>query len=104
MNRWNAIQKLLADAGISGRFTAHQLRHTYATVAANSGNVTPKVLQGMLGHANFQTTMNIYAGLDAEKVRESSHNLSDEYAKIMSKSCTKIATQKLLKKPVTQEV
>lgn len=91
MNRWNAIMKRLEAEGIEERFTAHQLRHTYATVAANSGNIPPKVLQGMLGHANFQTTMNIYAGLDTEKVRESSQNLSEEYARITSKSCQKIA-------------
>lgn len=91
MNRWNAIVKLLQKAGIENRFTAHQLRHTYATVAANSGNVPPKVLQGMLGHSNFQTTMNIYAGIDKDKVRESSHQLHGEYAKLSNKSCSKVA-------------
>lgn len=91
MNRWNAIVKLLQKAGIDERFTAHQLRHTYATLAANSGNVPPKVLQGMLGHSNFQTTMNIYAGLDQEKVKTSSQELHAEYTKIASKNCRKIA-------------
>ena len=81
MNRWKALQKILNKEGIES-FTAHQLRHTYATVAANSGNVPPKVLQCMLGHSNFQTTMNIYAGLDTERVRQSSQDLSQEYAKI----------------------
>lgn len=88
--------------GLEERFTAHQLRHTYATVAANSGNIPPKVLQGMLGHANFQTTMNIYAGLDSEKVRQSSQELRSEYAKNSSKSCTEIATPKSPKTPVAQ--
>lgn len=102
MNRWNAIMKELKANGLEERFTAHQLRHTYATVAANSGNIPPKVLQGMLGHANFQTTMNIYAGLDSEKVRQSSQDLRAEYAKISSKSCTEIATPKSPKMPVAQ--
>lgn len=102
MNRWNAIMKELKANGLEERFTAHQLRHTYATVAANSGNIPPKVLQGMLGHANFQTTMNIYAGLDSEKVRQSSQELRAEYAKISSKSCTEIATPKSPKTPVAQ--
>lgn len=96
MNRWNAIIKLLQKAGINDRFTAHQLRHTYATLAANSGNIPPKVLQGMLGHSNFQTTMNIYAGLDQEKVKESSQELHEEYTKIASKSCRKIAESESL--------
>lgn len=53
-------------------FTAHQLRHSYATFAANRSAVASKALQGMLGHANFATTMNIYAGLDNVKIRQSS--------------------------------
>lgn len=104
MNRWNAIMKRLKAEGIEERFTAHQLRHTYATVAANSGNVPPKVLQGMLGHANFQTTMNIYAGLDAEKVLESSQNLSGEYAKIAGKSCSRSCSTEKLKIPAAQGI
>lgn len=85
--RWNALIKVLQRAGVENRFTAHQLRHSYATVAANSGNIPPKVLQGMLGHANFQTTMNIYADFDGEKIREGSHGLSEEYARFTDKSC-----------------
>ena len=46
-----------------------------------------KALQGMLRHANFQTTMNVYAGLDAEQMRESSRELGSVYAGIGSKSC-----------------
>ena len=91
-HRWNAIMRHLKAAGITERFTAHQLRHSYATMAANSGKIPPKVLQGMLGHANFQTTMNIYAGLDDERIRESSQNLSGEYFNLSMKSCTKNAT------------
>lgn len=89
-HRWNNIIKYLKEAGIEQRFTPHQLRHSYATMAANSGKIAPKVLQGMLGHANFQTTMNIYAGFDNEKVRESSHDLSAEYSKLAKKSCREV--------------
>lgn len=75
----------LKSLGIAFTFTAHQLRHTYATIAANSGTIPMKVLQGMLGHANFQTTMNIYADLDVDKMRVSSRELGAEYAKIREK-------------------
>ena len=91
---YNTEIRLLKEVGLEERFTAHQLRHTYATIAANSGNVPPKVLQGMLGHANFQTTMNIYAGLDNDRVRESSQGLSNEYAKLSKESCSEIAVIK----------
>lgn len=88
-NRWDAIIKELKKVGVA-RFTAHQLRHSYATIAANSGTIPPKVLQGMLGHANFATTMNIYAGLDNERIRQSSSGLSAAYAQICEKSCSKV--------------
>lgn len=86
-NRWNAMMKELKKISVTP-FTAHQLRHSYATIAANSGIIPPKVLQGMLGHANFATTMNIYAGLDNDKIRQSSSGLSAAYAQICEKSCS----------------
>lgn len=85
--------KRLKEAGVEDEFTAHQLRHTYATVAANSGRIPTKVLQGMLGHANYQTTMNIYAGSDAERMREGCRELSSIYAEIGGKSCREISAQ-----------
>lgn len=88
-NRWKAIMKELKSIGVE-RFTAHQLRHSYATIAANSGEIAPKVLQGMLGHANFTTTMNIYAGLDHEKILQSSSDLGASYAKISEKVAAKL--------------
>lgn len=89
--RWRHLQAELKAGGLTESFTAHQLRHTYATIAANSGRIPPKVLQGMLGHANFQTTMNIYADLDADRVRENSAQMGAEYAKFAAKSCSEIA-------------
>lgn len=86
-NRWNAMMKELKSIGVTP-FTAHQLRHNYATIAANRSDITPKTLQGMLGHANFATTMNIYAGLDNEKIRQGSSGLSAAYAQIREKSCS----------------
>lgn len=46
------------DVGIE--CTAHQLRHSYATIAVEE-NVNPKDLQNALGHSDITTTMNIYA-------------------------------------------
>lgn len=95
-NRWKAILRELDSKGFKTKFTAHQLRHTYATVAANSGDIPTKVLQQMLGHANFQTTMNVYAGNDMEKVCESSRGLGEKYTEIQGKSCKKVAASKTL--------
>ena len=79
----------LKQLGFDETFTAHQLRHTYATVAANSGSIPIKVLQGMMGHANFQTTMNIYAHTDEEKIRQSSLELGEKYAEMARKVADK---------------
>lgn len=48
------------------RFTAHQLRHTYATMLYDAG-VDVKSAQDMLGHADASVTMGIYTHLSAQK-------------------------------------
>lgn len=45
------------------RITLHGMRHTFAAVAAGHG-VAVKVLQGMLGHAHYSTTADIYEHVD----------------------------------------
>ncbi|MBO5448165.1 MAG: site-specific integrase [Ruminococcus sp.] len=46
------------------RFSCHSLRHTFATRLCEAG-VNMKVIQEVLGHADFGTTMNVYT--DATK-------------------------------------
>lgn len=50
---------------ITINFTAHCLRHTYATLLYKA-DVDVLTAQYMLGHANVQTTLGIYTHLDAE--------------------------------------
>ena len=45
----------------------------------------------MLGHANFQTTMNTYASLDADEMLAGGGKISDKYAEIAQKAAAKIA-------------
>ena len=45
--------------------TLHQLRHTYASIAVQSG-VEPKVLQSIMGHRQISTTLDIYAEVRRE--------------------------------------
>lgn len=52
--RWD---KYLKSAGLA--ITPHQLRHSYATILYKA-KIDPKTAQGLLGHSDFQTTMNIY--------------------------------------------
>lgn len=48
------------------RISLHSLRHTFATRCAEA-NVPLKVLQVILGHANIQTTMNIYVHVTSDE-------------------------------------
>lgn len=50
-------KKYLAETGL--RITPHQLRHAYATILYEAG-IKDKDAQDLLGHANIQTTRDIY--------------------------------------------
>ena len=53
-----------ADVTLLPNFSCHILRHTFATRLCESG-INIKVIQDVLGHADFDTTMNVYT--DATK-------------------------------------
>lgn len=57
------------------RFSAHNLRHTFCTrLCENESNL--KVIQSIMGHADIQTTMDIYAECTQEKKQEVMTNLN----------------------------
>ena len=58
--------------------TAHQLRHSYATIAVEE-DVNPKDLQNALGHADITTTMNIYAEARKKSVEKVAEKLNLRY-------------------------
>lgn len=51
-------------------FTAHQLRHTYATILYDH-NVDPKSAQKLLGHASIEMTLKVYTHLSQSKKDDS---------------------------------
>lgn len=57
---------LLEKLGID-RKTPHATRHTYASHARKSG-MPPEILQKILGHADYNTTANIYVHTDIEEL------------------------------------
>ena len=58
--RW---KKYISSVGLN--ITQHQLRHTYATLLYRAG-IDAKTAQNFLGHADIQTTLNIYTHIDHE--------------------------------------
>lgn len=60
-------------------FDRHSIRHTYATMLYESG-IDVKAAQRLLGHANFQTTMDVYTHLSDEHLKQAQEKLI-EYLK-----------------------
>jgi len=71
--RWKKYAK---DINLTA--TPHQLRHTFSYLQYRSGT-DAKTLQGLLGHANVQTSLNIYTAFDKE-VSKTSMNKANELA------------------------
>ena len=58
-------------------FTSHNLRHTFCTrLCENETNL--KVIQSIMGHADIQTTMDIYAEVTEAKKSEAIANLEEK--------------------------
>lgn len=59
-------------------FSCHHLRHTFCTrFCEQETNI--KVIQSIMGHANIETTMDIYAEVTDTKKKESMRNLAQKY-------------------------
>lgn len=77
--RWIAYTRL---ACINA--TPHQLRHTFSNLAYRSGT-DAKTHQGLLGHSNVQTSLNIYTSFDNDVQAQSISKTNNLVEKILSK-------------------
>ncbi len=62
---WRRNRRALGFDG----YTVHDMRHSFASKMARD-EVNPKVLQRILGHGQFSTTMDIYVHATNEQMRE----------------------------------
>ena len=58
-------------------FSCHHLRHTFATRLCEAES-NLKVIQAVMGHKNFETTMDIYAEATENKKQDSFQSLADK--------------------------
>lgn len=55
--------------------TPHAFRHNYVTACVLAG-IPPEVTMRIVGHANYQTTVNIYTHIQEHQIQESAADLS----------------------------
>jgi len=72
------IDRAKDDYKLMNRFTAHDLRYTYATILYDAG-VDVKTAQLLLGHKDLSTTMKIYTQLSDRKKKMSVDKLMDYF-------------------------
>ena len=62
------------------KFSCHSLRHTFTTRLFENG-VNIKVIREILGHADFDTTMNIYTHITQDMKKSEFENLAEKLQK-----------------------
>ena len=81
---YEVLDKGEKDAVILPRFSNHSLRHTFTTRMCEAG-VNIKAMQDILGHADAETTLQIYAEATKEMKRAELINFED-YFKTLKKA------------------
>ncbi len=70
------LLKQIDDPVLLPPFSCHSLRHTFTTRLCEKG-VNVKVIQNVLGHSDFSTTMNIYTDVTADLKQNEFISLND---------------------------
>lgn len=78
----NDMKRIKKQIDLHGA-TAHVIRHTYATTAAEHG-IDPKSLQGLMGHKRVEVTMGIYAETRQKRMAAAGMQLSGMYGRTSS--------------------
>jgi integrase len=81
-SHWHVLR---AKAGLPEHVRFHDLRHSALTILAARGT-DPRTLMGIAGHSDIATTMQIYAHLVPQNVRDSIDRMSDLYPTEMGAS------------------
>lgn len=69
--RWEKYQK---ESGL--KITAHQLRHTFATILFEA-NIDVKDAQNIMGHSDISVTQNIYTHIRSQRMKDTTNKLNN---------------------------
>lgn len=67
--------------------TPYYLRHNFITLCWEAG-LDPLVTMRLAGHADYRTTMNVYAHLNKEHLKKAQQDMRPVFEKKLHKSCT----------------
>jgi integrase len=90
------IKPVAAKAGI-GIKGWHTLRHSYTTLLRQNNN-NPKVVQGLLRHASFSITMNVYDDAMSEEKRNAHRGVIQQLNRSVTRSAPKPAIPQIVDK------
>ena len=74
-------KKLLEKAGIEEHVRFHDLRHTFSTLAIQSG-IDPKTVAEILGHASAEFSLDVYSHVTAGIKREAAQKINGFMASV----------------------
>lgn len=69
--------------------TPHTMRHNYITMCWEQG-IDALITMKLVGHADYQTTMNVYTHLSAKHMASAKEKINSMF-EAQKKSCTKVA-------------
>ncbi|MBE42348.1 MAG: hypothetical protein CL742_02365 [Chloroflexi bacterium] len=78
------MKKSLHAAGIKHHIRVHDLRHTAASLDLHEC-IAGKVMQEVLGHSNYSTTMNIYSRVAPDMRKKGSKQTNEDPWRLVSK-------------------
>jgi len=57
------------------RWGLHNLRHSLSNWLVNKAKENPKTVQGILGHSQIQTTLDLHTNEDLDEIRSTKNSL-----------------------------
>ncbi len=83
-DEFDRCEKTGKEPRLLPHFSSHVLRHTFATRMCEA-NINPKAVQDILGHKDFETTMNIYTDATENLKRREILEFENKFSSLFNK-------------------